>query len=252
VSPAQHLGALVLVLAAWTLFAKGPGASAEFPTPSATLDAASGLVVTRAYWDAVAATLVTATTGFLLAVVVAVPTGLFIGSYRRVRLSTQFLVDFGRTIPDVSILPVLLLVFGNTRSMAVGLVVFGASWPMLIQSMYASQQTSPQLRAVAEAFRLTRVERLRFIFAPSMLPFVMAGLRLGATFSLVLTVTAEYLGQTDGIGLSLQQMQQLSDPPRLFVYVLTAAGLGVTLNLLLAAAQRRLLWWHPSERGATP
>ena len=142
----------------------------------------------------------------------------------------------------------MLLVLGNTRTMAIGLVVFGAVWPLLVQATYAAQQMSPQLRQVAKAFRLTRVERFRFLFAPSCLPYLMTGLRVAAAISLILAVTAEYFGQTGGIGFKLFQMHEIHDPPRLFVYMFTAAGLGVLLNILLIALQRRALWWHPSER----
>lgn len=244
----QKLATLVVVLLAWQWFAKGPGADADFPTPLVTVQTALDLVVTGTYWEAVLSTVLTAIAGFVISMAIGVPLGLAIGSYRRARMSTQFLVDFGRTIPGTAIIPLMLLIFGNTRTMAIGLVVFGAVWPLIVQAAYAAQQMSPQLRQVSKAFRLSRIERFRFIFAPSALPFLMTGLRVAATISLILAVTAEYFGQTGGIGFQLFQMHEIHDPPRLFVYMFTAAALGVLLNLLLVAVQRRALWWHPSER----
>lgn len=244
----QKLATLVVVLLVWQWFAKGPGADADFPTPLVTLQTARDLVVTGGYWDAVLSTIINAVLGFVISVAIGVPLGLAVGSYRRARMSSQFLIDFGRTIPGTAIIPLMLLVFGNTRTMAVGLVVFGAVWPLLVQATYAAQQMSPQLRQVAKAFRLSPLERLRFIFAPQALPFLMTGLRVAAAISLILAVTAEYFGQTGGIGFQLFQMHEIHDPPRLFVYMFTAAILGVLLNLLLTAVQRRALWWHPSER----
>ncbi len=249
VTLAQQLGALVVVLLVWAWFAQGPAADAQFPTPLATVETAAEMVTTAIYWDAVLSTVITAVSGFLVSVAIGVPLGLAIGSYRRAQMSTQFIVDFGRTIPGAALIPILLLVFGNTRTMAVGLVVFGAVWPLIIQATYAVQQISPQMRQVAKAFRLTRREQFRFVFAPSSLPFLMTGLRIAATISLILAVTAEYLGQTGGIGYRLFQMHEIHDPQRLFVYMFTAAGLGVLLNILLMSIQRRVLWWHPSERG---
>jgi ABC-type nitrate/sulfonate/bicarbonate transport system permease component len=252
-APLLHkLATLVVVLLAWQWFAKGPGADADFPTPLITLQTARDLVVTGAYWDAVLSTIINAVLGFAISVAIGVPLGLAIGSYRRARMSTQFLVDFGRTIPGTAIIPIMLLVFGNTRTMAVGLVVFGAVWPLIVQATYAAQQMSPQLRQVTKAFRLTPVERFRFVFAPQALPFLMTGLRVAAAISLILAVTAEYFGQTGGIGFQLFQMHEIHDPPRLFVYMFTAAILGVLLNILLIAVQRRALWWHPSERDKAP
>lgn len=249
VSLAQKLGALVVVLLVWTWFAKGPAADAGFPTPKVTLETAIDVVPTRLYWEAVVSTIVTAVVGFLISVVIGVPLGLLIGSSRRMTLSTRFLVDFGRTIPGIAVIPILLLVFGSTRSMAIGLVVFSAIWPLIVQASYAAQQTSPQLRQVAKAFRLRPAERFRFVFAPSALPFLMTGFRIAATFALILAITAEYFGKTGGIGSALQRMYEAHDPPKLFVYMFTAATLGVLLNQILVIVQRRALWWHPSERG---
>jgi ABC-type nitrate/sulfonate/bicarbonate transport system permease component len=248
----QKLATLVVVLLAWQWFAKGPGSDADFPTPLVTLQTARDLVVTGAYWDAVLSTVINAVIGFAISVAIGVPLGLAIGSYRGARMSTQFLVDFGRTIPGTAIIPIMLLVFGNTRTMAVGLVVFGAVWPLIVQATYAAQQMSPQLRQVTKAFRLSYVARFRFVFAPQALPFLMTGLRVAAAISLILAVTAEYFGQTGGIGFQLFQMHEIHDPPRLFVYMFTAAVLGVLLNVLLIAVQRRALWWHPSERDKAP
>ncbi|UDY24586.1 ABC transporter permease [Nocardioides sp. Kera G14] len=248
VSFAQKLGALVVVLAVWTWFAKGPGSSAGFPTPLLTLQTAFDLVPTSDFWGAVVSTVITAVSGFLISVIVGIPLGFLIGSSRRTMLSTNFLVDFGRTIPGTAVIPILLLEFGNTRTMAIGLVVFGAVWPLIIQATYAVQQASSQLRQVAKAFRLSPVERFRFVFAPSSLPFLMTGLRIAATVSLILAVTAEYFGQTGGIGLALFRMYEAHAPEKLFVYMFAAALLGVLLNILLVTVQRRALWWHPSER----
>lgn len=249
VSLAQRLGALAVGLGVWTWFAQGPGAAAEFPTPWQTLVTALGLAGTGDYWSTVGQTLLTSVIGFLLSIAVGVPLGLVIGSSRRAQLSSQFLVDFGRTIPGIAILPILLLMFGNTRSMAVSLIVFGAVWPLLVQSTYAAQQVTPQMRQVARAFHLSTTERVRFIYVPSALPFLMTGLRIAATISLLLSITAEFLGQTDGIGRMLRQMYEIGDPGRMFVYMFTAALLGVVLNIVPVAIQGRVLWWHPSQRG---
>lgn len=232
----------------WTLFAKGPGSNGGFPTPLETVEAAWKMVGTGPYWSAIASTVITTLAGFAITLVIGIPVGLLVGSYHRLQLSTQFIVDFGRTIPGTAIIPILLLQFGNTRTMAIMLVIFGAVWPMIVQTTYAAQQMTPQMRQVARAFRLKPIDRFRFIFAPSALPFLMTGLRVSASISLILTVTAEYLGQSGGIGLSLFQMHEVNMNSQLFVYMFTAGILGVLLNFLLIAVQHRVLWWHPSER----
>lgn len=248
ISLTQRLGALVVVLALWTWFARTKGADASFPTPLQALHKIGELAGTSAYWHAVAETLLTATIGFVISAVIGVPVGMLIGMSRRAQLSTQFLVDFGRTIPVIALLPLAILVLHIGRTMAVFLIVFGAVWPLLVQSTYAVAQITPQSRQVVRAFRITVIERIRFVYAPSMLPFLMTGLRIAASISLLIAVTAEYLGRVPGLGVEMRDSGE-TDPQATFVYMLTTGALGLMLNIGLVALQKRVLWWHPSQRG---
>ena len=245
---ARQAVAIGLALVVWHLFAIGPGKAAGVPTPWLTLTTGLRMAGTGDFWTAVGNTLITANVGLLLSVLVGVPLGLINGSSRKVGLSSQFVVDFGRTIPGIAVLPLVLLLFGGTRSMALILVMFGAVWPLLVQATYAAQQVSPQLRQVSSAFHLSLADRIRAVYLPSATPFLTTGLRIGATISLLLAISAEFLGGTDGIGRNLFNALTVNNPDEMFVYAFTASFLGVGLNLILLAAQRRLLWWHPSQR----
>ncbi len=248
VSLLQKVVALLIALVIWHVFAKTGGSAAGVPTPVELVETGSDMVVTGDYWSAVGNTLTSALIGFALSVLIGVPIGLLNGSFPAMERSTRFVIDFGRTIPGVAILPVVLLLFGSNRSMVLILVMFSAVWPMLVQATYAAQQLSPQMRQVATSFRLSRTSRIRDIYFPSALPFLMTGLRISATISLLITISSEFLGGAPGLGQRLYSTLTVNDNDRMFVYVVTAALLGVVLNWLLVAAQRRVLWWHPSER----
>jgi ABC-type nitrate/sulfonate/bicarbonate transport system permease component len=248
VSLLQKAVALLIALVIWHVFARTGGSAAGVPTPVELVETGSDMVVTGDYWSAVGNTLASALIGFALSVLIGVPIGLLNGSFPAMERSTRFVIDFGRTIPGVAILPVVLLLFGSNRSMVLILVMFSAVWPMLVQATYAAQQLSPQMRQVATSFRLSRTSRIRDIYFPSALPFLMTGLRISATISLLITISSEFLGGAPGLGQRLYSTLTVNDNDRMFVYVVTAALLGVVLNWLLVAAQRRVLWWHPSER----
>lgn len=251
-SAVGKLAALVVVVVGWHLFVTGPGSASGIPTPVELVETGATMVVTGQYWAAVGNTLVTALIGFVLAVVIGVPLGLINGTYRKVEQSTLFVIDFGRTIPGVAILPLVLLLFGGTRTMAVVLVIFSAVWPILVQSSYAAQQLSSQMKQVARVFRLSTSTRIRDIYLPSAMPFMMTGLRIAATISLLITISAEFLGGANGLGQRLYQALTVDDTQRMFVYVFTAGVLGILLNRVLVLAQSRVLWWHPSERVTKP
>ncbi|WP_216654002.1 ABC transporter permease subunit [Nocardioides sp. zg-DK7169] len=242
------IAAIGAALLLWHWFALNRGRAAGVPTPARLVETAADMVATSSYWEAVGSTLVSAVIGFGLSVLIGVPLGLLIGTFKPMERSTTFVIDFGRTIPGVAILPVVLLLYGSTRTMVLILVMFSALWPILVQSMYAAQQLSPQVRQVAKSYRMDFRTRVRFIYVPSAMPFIMTGLRIAATISLLITISSEFLGGADGIGQRLFNSLSINDNDRMFVWVVTAALLGVLLNMLLGAAQRRVLWWHPSQR----
>lgn len=240
--------AIVVALAIWHLFAAGPGSSSGFPTPVDLFNEAKDVVPTGDFWANIATSIQTAIAGLALATVIGLPIGLLIGSNEATRRSTQLVIDFARTVPAIALLPLFLLLFGATRTLGVVLILVSAVWPIIIQTSYAVGQISPQLRRVGRAYHLTRWYRLRYVIAPSMFPFVFAGLRIAATISLLMAISSEFLGGTDGIGYVLLQAMQLNDVDRAFLYSFSAALLGLLLNLLFVLLQRRVLWWHSSVR----
>ncbi|GAB2859182.1 ABC transporter permease [Nocardioides pacificus] len=243
-----RLTAFVAALLVWWGFAAGPGASVGFPTPVDLVRAAAHLLPTGDYWVNIATSLQTALLGLGLAVLIGLPIGLLIGSNSMARRSTQLVLDFGRTVPAIALLPLFLLLFGSTRTLGVVLIIVSAVWPVIIQTTYAVGEISPQLRRVGRAYHLSRWHRLRYVVAPSMFPFVFAGLRIAATISLLMAISSEFLGGSDGLGYVLLQAMQLNDTDRAIFYSFSAAVLGLLLNLVFVLLQRRLLWWHPSIR----
>lgn len=246
---ALRAAGIIGTLALWHLYALGPGEAASMPTPWEVAERIGELAQTSDYWSAIGSTLVLAACGLLTSIAVGVPLGLLNGLSPKITRSTQFIVDFFRTVPPIALVPLLLLVWGGTTTMALILITFGAMWPLLIQSTYAMGQVSPQLKQVAQAFHLTRRDQLRSIYLPSVLPFLMTGFRIAATLSLLLAIVAGFFGGVAGIGADLHHSLELSDPPTMFVYAVTAACLGVLLNGALSLLQNKVLWWHASVRG---
>lgn len=250
---AKRLGQRVLgvavALVIWQLYANGPGEAVGLPTPGEVARRTAELAQSGEYWASIGRTLFLAAAGLILAIAVGVPLGLFNGSSQRVTMSSQFIIDFARTVPPIAVVPLLLLVWGGTTKMALILILFGAVWPLLVQSTYAMQQVSPQLKQVAAAFQLSRADRITKIYIPSATPFLMTGFRIACTLSLLLAIVAGFFGGVDSIGKDLYVSLEITDSTTMFVYSATAALLGVLLNAVLLVLQKKVLWWHPSVRG---
>lgn len=241
---------LVAIAVAVTLWWWG-SAAAPTNTVAAPWDTVIALgkeASTTGFWAALGVTLLVFGLALLSCIAVGVPLGLVVGRSRFVTSSSRLVFDFLRTIPPIALLPLVILEFGATGTMAYILAVLGGLWPILIQSVYAARQTEPQLEDMARAFKVNGRWHTCWIFIPSVVPFVMTGVRISATICLLLTIAGQLLGGAPGIGAEMYGAMNGLNTPMLFAYVFVSGILGVLVSVLLWQAQRYVLHWHPSFR----
>ncbi len=239
--------AVVATFALWQ-FSSAVLGDRVVPAPAQVFRALASLVTTAEFWTALLTTVTSTLLGLLIAVALGVPLGLVVGSSRFLTASTRLSADFLRTIPPVTLIPLALLLYGPSIAMQVVLIVFGSVWPLFLHAIYAVREVDPIMRDVSAVFRMSTWSRWVNITLPSSAPFLLTGLRVASTIALLLAVAAELIGNAPGIGLEIALTQMGAQVATAYAYVVVAALLGVVLNLVLAAAQRCLLFWHPSVR----
>lgn len=248
VTLASQIAAVLAFLALWQSVATRGSLASSLPTPGETASALVALAGTAEFWAAVGDTLTSVGLGLAISLVVALPLGLLIGSGRFAFLSTRFTIDVLRTIPPVTLVPLVLLLYGPTLRYTLLLIVFGTIWPLLLQAIYAVREVDPVARDMARAYRLGPLLRFRALLVPSSLPFLVTGLRIAATIALLLSVTAELLGNAPGLGNEILLAQTNGLVPQVYAYVLVTALVGLAINGVLLVLQRRLLFWHGDFR----
>lgn len=237
-------GALVL----WQVVVDRGTLGRALPGPVEVAGALAGEVATAGFWSALGATAAGWALGLLLAVLVAVPLGVLVGSTRFAFRSTRLTIDVLRTIPPVTLVPLAVLVYGPTLSMKLLLVVYGTVWPLLLQVVYAVREVDPVARDVARAYRLRPGVRFRAVLLPGAVPFLATGLRIAATVALLLSIGAEIIGDAPGLGRALTLAQLDGRAAAAYAYVAVAALAGLAVNAGLVAVTRRLLFWHGDVR----
>jgi ABC-type nitrate/sulfonate/bicarbonate transport system permease component len=222
----------------------------SFPPVTSIFAELGRISITGDYWDAVGDTLRGWAVAMLLAFALAVPLGLVIGATRTGYLLARFTVDFLRPIPSVALIPLLVLIYGTRPALKVTLAVFGATFPLLFQAMYAVRDVDPVAKDTARSFGLTPIQRLRWVILPSCVPFIVTGVRIASSIALILVVTGEYVVGVEGVGKSVFLAQSGAAYPRMYAYVVTAGLLGLGLDAGWQAGERWLLSWHISQRQA--
>ena len=83
------------------------------------------------------------------------------------------------------------------------------------------------------------------------MPYIATGLRISSTVSLILAFTAELFMGTPGLGQAMNFAQSYGLNDQLYALALATGFLGVAIHFAFTAVERRVLRWHPSQRGAT-
>lgn len=242
--------AIAVLLIGWQVLAMTPLVDTDsLPSPIMIAGAFVDLWGSSLYWSALGTTIGVWALGLAVSAAIGIPAGLMIGASLRATQSTRWVIDFFRTIPTIALLPLVLLLFGATMQMSITMIVLSAVWPLIIQSMDAVKQIEPLHKWVVAVFRVSLLDRLRYLWAPSVSLLVSTGMRLAATMALLMTIAAEYLGGAPGLGQQLSLNELAFRRPEVFAYALTAGMIGLLINMLLIQIQRRALWWHPIIRG---
>ena len=187
--------------------------------------------------------------GIVIAALIAGPLGVLLGTLPMVHRAFNPLLEFLRPIPPVALIPVAILMYGMTRSLVVFLVVIGATWPLLIQTMYGVRDVDPVARDMSRSYRLSFRAQILEVVLPGTLPFLMTGLRLAVTVGLVIAVSAEFIVGVKGLGSEIMLAYQAGNVLRTYALVVVAGIVGMLVSLLFHLIDRRVLRWHPSVRG---
>ncbi|MDQ1106676.1 ABC-type nitrate/sulfonate/bicarbonate transport system permease component [Nocardioides zeae] len=219
-----------------------------FAGPADTAGALLDLARSGGFWTEVGQTLSGWSIGLGVAVLVAVPLGILLGTSDSAYRSSRFLIDFMRTIPVLGIIPLATLVYGSSRSAELFLVIPACTWPLLLQTIYGVRDVDPVALETARSFRLGRARTLTRVVLPSATPFVATGLRIAAVIGMLVAISIELLVRVPGVGNGLARAQGSGATDGVYAYTLTAALLGLAVVLVFGQLEKRLIHWHQSQR----
>lgn len=245
------IGTLIF-LGVWELVPRlGLVPARYLPPPSETLGIFARNLTYADFWLAVWDTMKGWAIGLSIAALAAVVIGLVIGSSSFLRKFTASTIEFLRPIPSVALIPLAVLLYGVDLESKLLLIVYASFWQVLIQVLYGVADVDPVANNTARSFGLGYLARMRHVVWPTMLPYLMTGLRLGAAVALILAVTSELVIGNPGLGREIALAQSGGATAPMYALVLATGFLGVLINAVFRLIERRALAWHPSVRAET-
>ena len=194
-------------------------------------------------YDDVAASLLRALSGFLIAVVLIVPLGLAVGWYARLgNLLNQF-IEICRNTAPLALLPVFILLLGIGELSKISMVVYSCAWPLLLNTIAAVKQVDPLLIKSARTMGATPQQLFRKVILPASLPTIFVGIRLASASAMLVLVASEMVGAKAGLGYLIINSQYSFLIPQMYFGILGITVIGLAFNAVLEAIERHFMRW---------
>ncbi|WP_414474452.1 ABC transporter permease [Microvirga sp. M2] len=238
---------LVLVIVTGVWWGVARVADSRFiPTPLETLDAGARMISTGVLQKALGQSLLVFLSGYLLATVIAIPVGLLMGGFRILGRTLEVYVNALAATPRVAFIPLIILLLGLDAEAKIAIIFLGAVMPILINTYAGVAVSDDELVEMARSAGAGRMAIFFKIMLPGAIPFVLAGLRLGAAIGLINTIVAEVYTAVSGLGGLLSVYGNTFQMAPYFVVVLVLALIGGLVTYLIRVLEHRMGRWRGS------
>lgn len=211
--------------------------SVIFPTPWKVVTGTAELVEDGTLWLHIGSSLLRVATGFLLAVLVAVPLGLWMGWVKGAYITLNPLFQILRPISPIAWIPIAILWFGVGNASPVFLIFISSVFPMIVQTTVGVHTIERRFLRAAENFGVSRATLFRQVVIPAVLPQVLIGMRIGLGVAWLVVVAAEMIALRTGLGFLIMDSRNAGNRYDLVISGMIIIGL---IGLMLDGGMRLL------------
>jgi ABC-type nitrate/sulfonate/bicarbonate transport system permease component len=243
---ALHVPTLLLLalgLLAWSLLSSRYGAYL-FPPPEKVLGALVGIAFSGQLWLHVGASLYRIGLGFAGAVVAAVLAGLLVARLPMARLVVRDLTAILNSTSVFVWLVLALIWFGLSNSGPI-FTTFMIVLPVMLSNVAEGiDSVDRKLTEMAQAYRLSDLDRFRHVTLPSVIPYLVAGMKVSFALGLRVSVVAELFGVSTGIGYMMNFSRDTLRTDLVFAWALVLVAVMVLAEQLVfePLARRASAW----------
>ena len=182
--------------------------------------------------------------GFFLGALLALPLGLVMGSSLTAHRWCNPLMQVLRPIPPIAYIPLAILWFGLGNPPAIFLIVIGAFFPVLVNTIAGVRQVdSIYLRAARNLGAGPRVIFLRVIL-PAAAPYILTGMRVGIGTAFIVVIVSEMIAVNNGLGFRILEARENFWSDKIIAGMFTIGLIGLAIDIVMNKTNNHLLRWH--------
>jgi NitT/TauT family transport system permease protein len=182
--------------------------------------------------------------GFLIGAGLALPLGLAMGASQRVYDWFNVLIQMVRPIPPIAYIPLSMLWFGLGNPPAIFLIVLGAFFPVLMNTIAGVRQVDGiYLRAARNLGASGSTMFLRVIL-PAAVPYILSGVRIGIGTAFIVVIVAEMVAVNNGLGFRILEAREYFWSDKIIAGMISIGLIGLAIDVGMNKLNNHLLRWH--------
>ena len=238
----------LLVLFLWELLTRGFDIPFILLPPPSAIGASFWDILPDLELDVQQTVLYAAIPGFIVGTALGMGLGIAVDKSPFLQQGLMPLSSFASVIPIVGVAPIMIMWFGLGWESKAAVVVLITFFPAFV-NMVAGLQEAPAIeRDLMASYAASYWQTMWKLRLPAALPFLFAALKINASLALIGAIVAEFFGTPlNGIGFRISAEIGHLALDRVWAAILVAALVGSLSYALLAFAERRATFWHPSQ-----
>ncbi|MGH9966434.1 MAG: ABC transporter permease [Pyrinomonadaceae bacterium] len=225
---------LLIAIAIWSLLSQlDVFPQSVFPSPLAAAKGLGEEFRSGRLIDDLVASLFRVTTGFLLAVLLGVPVGLWLGHHVRSRIAFLPAINFFRSLSPLAWIPFAILWFGIGDLPAIFLIFMACFFPIVVATVSAVASIPSIYFRVAYDYGFSGIELLTRVTLPAIAPQVITSVRVTAGLAWLVVVAAEMIAGRDGLGFAIWDARNGLRMDLLVAGMIVIGVIGVVIDRVL-------------------
>jgi NitT/TauT family transport system permease protein len=227
------IAVIALIIGVWWVVVLAT-ASVVFPTPLQVVTGIMELIRDGTLFDDIGASLFRVGVGFGLAVIVAVPLGLWMGWVKGAYVTLNPLFQILRPISPIAWIPIAILWFGVGNVSPIFLIFISSVFPMVVQTVAGVHTIEKRYLRAAANFGVSRATLFRHVVIPAVFPQIIVGMRIGLGVAWLVVVAAEMIALHSGLGYLIIDSRNAGNRYDLVIAGMVIIGLiGLLLDRLM-------------------
>jgi len=233
------IASALILTAIWTLAANRFDVTV-FPSPLATAREAWRLIASGALEEHAGISIARLIGGFAIGGMIAVPVGFAMGISPFFRRMMEPFTEFFRFIPAIAMVVFTLIWFGIGEASKLFLIAYNSFFSIAMATeMGVARVERSRIHAVL-SLGGSRWDAARLAILPSVVPYILQGMRIGMGRAFGTIVSAEILAANSGLGYLIYSAREFSRMDTVVVAIVTLGLLGLAADRAFVALARRL------------